>query len=44
MTRLLRKDAGPLLVAFMVLDIAIWVYTETAGSRINAPSTTPLSK
>jgi hypothetical protein len=36
MTRMLRSPAGLLLLAFMVLDIAIWIYTETAGSRLNA--------
>lgn len=36
MTRLLRDRAGRLLAAFLVLDVAIWVYTATAGSRLNA--------
>ncbi len=36
MARLWRTNAGLLLIAFMLLDIAIWAYTETAGSRINA--------
>jgi hypothetical protein len=36
MTRIWRQDVRVLLAAFMVLDVAIWVYTETAGSAINA--------
>jgi hypothetical protein len=36
MARLWRADAGPLLIAFMALDLAIWIYTGTAGARLNA--------
>ncbi len=36
MTRLWREDAGPLLVLFLVLDIAILVYGQTAGARYNS--------
>jgi hypothetical protein len=36
MTRMWRTGAGPLLVGFMLLDVAIFAYTETAGARINA--------
>ncbi len=36
MSRLWRKNAGALLIAFMVLDIALWAYTATAGATINS--------
>jgi hypothetical protein len=36
MARLWRRDAGPLLVAFLLLDLAIFVYSQTAGARLNS--------
>jgi len=36
MARAWRRGAGPLLIAFLVLDLAIFVYTETAGAKLNS--------
>jgi hypothetical protein len=36
MSRLWRNDPGLLLIAFMLIDLGIWTYVETAGSRLNA--------
>src|SRR5215469_11039001 len=36
MTGIFRTRAGLLLTAFMLIDLAMWAYTETAGSRLNA--------
>jgi hypothetical protein len=36
MGRVLRTPAGLLLVAFTLINIAFWIYTETAGSKLNA--------
>jgi|GEM_PF-2340356 len=36
MTRIWRTDARPLLIVFMLIDVAIFAYTETAGARINS--------
>jgi hypothetical protein len=35
MTRIWRHDARVLLIAFLVLDIALVVYTQTAGAAVN---------
>jgi hypothetical protein len=36
MPRIWRQHARVLLLAFTLLNVAIWIYTETAGSAINA--------
>jgi hypothetical protein len=36
MTRIWHKDAGPLLIAFLLIDVAIFAYTETIGARLNS--------
>jgi hypothetical protein len=35
MFRLWRTSAGPPLVTFLLIDIAIIMYTSTAGARVN---------
>jgi hypothetical protein len=36
MARTPRRNVGLLLVIFMLIDIAIWLYTATAGAQLNA--------